>query len=169
MTPSPDVLRDAHVLIVDDEREIRRALRRLLESAGVAASNLEEAESGEEALGLLCIERFDAVVCDYRMKAVSGIDVLAWVWHNRRPTGRILLTGYADLEMAVDAINTGKVHGFLQKPWDNAELLGKVRAVIREQHALPPPPQAPPLHGPAPPKPSAPARIPPMVREPPRY
>jgi DNA-binding NtrC family response regulator len=133
-----DPLRSATVLLVDDEADIRRSLRRLFERRGVPPEQVLEAASGEEALVLLAQRPVDVALCDYRMKGLTGVDVLSWVAERQPGTAKVLLTGYADLQMAVEAIQDGRVGAFLQKPWDNEDLLERVRALLRDASRAPP-------------------------------
>jgi len=100
------------VLVVDDEvRGLELAARILRRRADVAL-----AESGEEALVLTAEQDFDVVVSDQRMPGISGVELLARLAESHPGTGRILLTGYTDMEATVDAINLACVHAYLNKP-----------------------------------------------------
>jgi two-component system probable response regulator PhcQ len=123
---------DQTLLIVDDEEMIRRALTRTLRADGY---RLLTAGSGEEALALLERQPVAIVISDQRMGAMSGLDLLRRVSERWPETLRIVLTGHADLQMALEAINHGGLYGFLTKPWEDVAL----RQVIRlgfERHAL---------------------------------
>ena len=85
------------------------------------------ASSGEEGLQILEREPVELVVSDHRMAALSGIEFLRQVRERWPQTLRILLTGYADLQMAIDAINKGELYRFLTKPWEDAELRQSIR------------------------------------------
>lgn len=67
------------------------------------------------------------VISDHRMGALSGIQFLRQVRERWPDTLRILLTGYADLSMAIDAINQGELYRFLTKPWEDADLRQAIR------------------------------------------
>lgn len=100
------------ILVVDDEPRgvelLSRCLRRLGET--------ETATSGEEAWSLARQGRFDLVVSDQRMPGCSGVELLTRVADQQPHTGRILITGYTDLESTIDAINRGRIHAYLTKP-----------------------------------------------------
>ncbi len=112
------------LLIVDDEENVRRALARALREEGCS---IRFAGSGVEALELLEKEPADMVLSDHLMPRMTGLELMREV-HQRYPnTLRIILTGYADLETAVAAINEGEIYRFLTKPWDPLELQLTVR------------------------------------------
>jgi response regulator RpfG family c-di-GMP phosphodiesterase len=102
------------VLFVDDEPAVLEGLRRQLYREVAFAG----ASSGGEALALLerASEPFAAIVCDMRMPGINGVEVLAGALERCPETVRILLTGQADLEAAIAAVNEGNVFRFLVKP-----------------------------------------------------
>ena len=107
------------ILIVDDEENVRNALRRALRKEGY---QLHFAEGPEAALKLLQQTPVDMVMSDHMMPGMSGIELLSVV-HDRHPdVMRLLITGHADLDTAIDAINHGEIYRFLPKPWDDLEL-----------------------------------------------
>lgn len=112
------------VLCVDDERSILASLRRLLRPQGYS---LLTAEGGEEALALLEHNAVDLIISDMRMPTMDGAEFLARVRSRWPAPIRMLLTGYADLNSTIDAINRGEIHRFISKPWDDERLLETVR------------------------------------------
>lgn len=120
------------VLLVDDEEFILNSLRRLLRSQPY---DLFFAESGEKALELMAHQPIDLVMTDARMPNMDGATLLAEI-HQRYPgTTRILLTGYADLDTIVKAINEGKIHRYISKPWNDEELQLTLRQALEHQHS----------------------------------
>jgi two-component system, probable response regulator PhcQ len=107
------------LLIVDDEDSVRRSLARTLRDDGYV---IHQAPSGEEGLKFLTEHRVDMVMSDQKMPGMNGIDFLNHVRIQHPDTMRLLLTGFADLDMAISAINNGGIYRFLTKPWDNNEL-----------------------------------------------
>ena len=107
------------LLIVDDEPAICEALVRVLRLEGYAIST---ARDGESALALLERTAFGVLLTDMRMPGMNGARLLAHVATQHPSTVRVLLTGHADLEAAVSAINEGQVFRYLTKPWDDAQL-----------------------------------------------
>jgi two-component system probable response regulator PhcQ len=107
------------LLIVDDEESVRSALKRALRKESYEVFT---ASGPEEALELLQQQPVDLVVSDHLMPRMTGLEFLKLV-HDRYPgVGRIMLTGHADMETAIKAINEGEIYRLLQKPWDDLEL-----------------------------------------------
>ncbi len=112
------------LLIVDDEENVRRALERVLREDGYEISF---ASGGKEALAILAQKPIDMVVSDHMMPAMTGLELMREVRKRWPYTMRLILTGYADLELALGAINEGEIYRFLTKPWDQVELQLTVR------------------------------------------
>jgi len=113
------------VLFVDDELNILKALQRLLRSEPM---NVVCASRGSEALELLDKTNAQVVVSDQRMPEMSGVDFLAQVRERRPDVVRMMLTGYTEMDVAVEAINRGEIYRLITKPWNDDEL----RATIRQ-------------------------------------
>jgi two-component system response regulator AtoC len=102
------------VLVVDDERKMRRVLQMLLEQMGLEST---PAESGEEALAAFQAEKFDLVLTDLRMPGMGG---MAWIERLRALDAEvpvIVLTAYGTVATAVEAMKHGAVD-FILKPFD---------------------------------------------------
>ena len=115
------------ILLVDDEANILSALRRLLRPKGYQTFT---AAGGTEALQILSTEVIDIVVSDMRMPGMDGAQLLSEVRARRPNTIRILLTGYADINSAVSAINNGGIFRYISKPWDDFEFLEVIRQAL---------------------------------------
>lgn len=126
---------DAKVLLVDDEEGIRTILRRVLLRAGIPGHQIREASSAEEALTVLATESFSLVMSDFRMGVKTGVELLAWIYQNHPTTLRVLMTGYNEETIAIDAINGAKVDAYIKKPWDNAKLSETIQDLLKEQRA----------------------------------
>ncbi len=101
------------VLLVDDERNILSGYKRNLHSK----FQLFAAESGKEGLRIMQDKGpFAVVVSDYKMPEMNGIDFLSKVRELYPDTVRVMLTGYADLNAATQAVNEGNIFRFLSKP-----------------------------------------------------
>ncbi|HEX3624389.1 MAG TPA: sigma-54 dependent transcriptional regulator [Verrucomicrobiae bacterium] len=110
------------VLVVDDERNMRRSLENVLSDEGYAA---RVAESAEEALGLLAGQEFFMLITDARLGGMSGYELLKKI-HERKPElPVIMLTAYATPKLAVEAIRAGAID-YLSKPFAPEELLHAV-------------------------------------------
>jgi signal transduction histidine kinase len=114
------------ILVVDDEPRGVELLSRCLRRLG----EVETATTGEEAWSLAEGAHFDLVVSDQRMPGCSGVELLPRVAEHRPHTGRILITGYTDLESTIDAINRGRIHAYLTKPCAPDDLQLTARSVL---------------------------------------
>jgi putative two-component system response regulator len=120
------------VLFVDDELLIRNAIERMyLERDDVRCLF---AASGQEGLDILEREEVWVVVSDYLMPGMRGIDFLSRAKDMRPETVRIMMTAYADLSIAIEAINKSESYRFVTKPWSNQDLMDTVdEALMRYQ------------------------------------
>jgi signal transduction histidine kinase/ActR/RegA family two-component response regulator len=123
------------ILLVDDEPEILTALRDLLEDD----YDVWSADAPQTALEILAQEpSISVIVSDQRMPEMTG-DVLLTKARAISDAQSILLTGYADLDAVVNAINRGGISGYAQKPWEPVLLLsmiGNAHAQCHLQRAL---------------------------------
>lgn len=117
------------ILVVDDEKNIRRTLRMVLEGPGY---QVVEAGSAEEALRLLDDEDMDLVVLDVRLPGMNGIDALNQI--RKRPgldaVPVVMISGHASLAEAVHAVQLGAAD-FLEKPLDRDRVLVSVENALR--------------------------------------
>lgn len=102
------------VLVVDDVRSMRMIYRIYFERLDQDVEVLEAA-SGEEAIEIVDTEPLDLVLCDHRMGAVTGLDVLKHALRRQPDALRCMMTGYADPELATAATTEAKVHAFIEK------------------------------------------------------
>jgi diguanylate cyclase (GGDEF)-like protein len=115
------------LLVVDDEPYILSTLSALLASE----FDVLTAASADAAKALFNKCRIDMILSDQRMPGTNGVELLEWVREFFPKTMRLLMTGFAELEDAVDAINRGKVYRYLFKPWRGDELLVILREACR--------------------------------------
>src|SRR5258708_2518619 len=120
------------ILFVDDEPNILAALHRCLFEDDY---DIHTAGSGKAGLEKAAEQKFALIVSDHRMPEMTGVEFLTRVKRICPDTTRVLLTGYADMSAAVDAINQGEVHRFLSKPWDDQELRRIIGQAV-ERHSL---------------------------------
>jgi DNA-binding NtrC family response regulator len=107
------------ILLVDDEENVCKALRRTLRKEGY---EIFVANRPQEGLAILAKEPIDLVISDHLMPEMTGLDFLKLV-HDRYPdVMRMMLTGHADMQTAIQAINHGEIYRFLTKPWDDTEI-----------------------------------------------
>lgn len=117
------------LLIVDDDRLILAALEETFRREGYP---LLLASSGAEALELLKTHQVALILCDQRMPGMLGTETLQKAQEIQPNTIRILLTGNGDLETAIQAINVGRVHQFLTKPWDDSQIRQTIRLWLKQ-------------------------------------
>jgi len=118
------------ILLVDDEPGVLASLRRLLRPTGYRVIT---AEGGAAALDMLGVYPVDLIISDMRMPGMSGAEFLARAREQYPDVMRILLTGYSEIDSAVKAINEGGVYRYLNKPWDDQDLLLTVRHAIEQR------------------------------------
>lgn len=121
------------VLFVDDEPGIVRACYRVLRNTGVEVLTTV---SAFEAVRLAETHEFAVVVSDQRMPEMEGVQLLEKIRELQPDSIRIILTGYADITAAVDAINRGAVYRFLNKPWDDEQLRSTIRLAVEQYQLL---------------------------------
>jgi two-component system, NtrC family, nitrogen regulation response regulator NtrX len=118
----------AKILIVDDEKSIRAALRDILEYEDY---EVEEAKDGEEGLDMILKNYYDVALCDIRMPKLDGLEVLLKAGEAGRPTQFIMISAYGNIENAVEATKRG-AFDFITKPPDLNRLLVSVRNAIEK-------------------------------------
>jgi len=142
------------ILVVEDDGAVARAVKRLLVTAGF---EVDTAEDPVVARSKLSAGRYSVVISDEKMPNGRGVDFLADCAREFPSTVRILLTGYADPQIAAEAVNRGEIFRLLFKPWNDLELVATIRqaawraALIAEEegavveyHGATPPQGAPP-------------------------
>jgi putative nucleotidyltransferase with HDIG domain len=117
-------VQDHTVLFVDDEVNILKAIQRLLRHEPM---NVLTASRPHEALELLDRSAAQVVVSDQRMPEMSGVDLLANVRERHSDMVRMMLTGYTEMNIAVEAINRGEIYRLITKPWNDDELKATLR------------------------------------------
>ncbi len=122
------------ILILDDEEMVTTSLRSLFRLQ--TGYRILVFTSPEEALRVAQSESIDLVITDYLMPSMDGITFLARLRDIQPQAVRILLTGYADKENAIKAINTVGLYQYLEKPWDNNALLIVVRNGLEKRALL---------------------------------
>jgi DNA-binding NtrC family response regulator len=120
----PDA-RSPSVVVVDDEEMVATALRTFLELE--TPYEIRDFTSPIAALDSMAETPADVVVADFMMPELDGVQFLREVRATWPQASRILLTGYADVQNAIRAINEAGLYYYLQKPWDNEHLKLVVR------------------------------------------
>ena len=124
---SPDRATPPKLLLVDDEERILTALRRSLRRDGY---DITTAETPREALERLEQETFDAVLSDYKMPGMTGLELLAKVARMQPQAGKLLITGWSQAlsQSELEAIGVDAV---IPKPWEDAELKDALKKALR--------------------------------------
>ncbi len=117
------------VLIVDDEKNIRRTFKMVLESEGFDVS---VAETGEEALEIFQKEKPDAVVLDVKLPGIDGIETLRRIRKQEAELPVIMISGHGTIATAVDATRSG-AFDFVEKPLSKERLLVAIRNALKVQ------------------------------------
>ncbi len=118
----PFDLRELNVLVVDDQEDVCRGLKRLI---GTLGCEVQTCLSGEEALERMQKEDFDIVFTDIKMEGMSGVELLHRIHQNWSNVEVVMITGHGTIEQAVSCLQNGASH-FITKPFDNKEILSFV-------------------------------------------
>ncbi|TVR19227.1 MAG: sigma-54-dependent Fis family transcriptional regulator [Balneolaceae bacterium] len=120
------------ILITDDEKSIRNALREILEFENYAVL---EAENGEQALAMVSSEHIDLVMLDIKMKGMDGMEVLPKIKELRKELPVIMISGHGTIKIAVEATKSG-AFDFLEKPPDLNRLLISIRNALKSSELI---------------------------------
>ncbi len=113
------------IIVVDDDSIVLSTLKMLLDIEGF--SNVNYFQQPEKALEYIKENVPELVLSDFLMPDMNGIDFLSEVKKMYPDISTILLTGYADKENAIKAINTVGIYKYIEKPWDNSDLLLSIK------------------------------------------
>jgi response regulator RpfG family c-di-GMP phosphodiesterase len=125
-------VQDHTVLFVDDEVNILKALQRLMRNEPIQVLT---ANRPSEAFELIDRCAPQVIVSDQRMPEMSGVDFLSSVRDRHNDVVRMMLTGYTDMTIAVEAINKGEIFRLITKPWNDDELKATLRQAF-DHHDL---------------------------------
>ena len=121
-----------NILIIDDERSIRNALKEILEFEGF---NVVDAEDGESGLSIMKQQSIDLVFCDIKMPKMDGVEVLEQIiqYHEGLPV--VMISGHGTIETAVEAIKKG-AFDFIEKPLDLNRILVTLKNARERNHLV---------------------------------
>ena len=121
-----------HVLILDDEADVRAAIRLQLKGTDF---EILEAENFEQAMKLLQqnVISTDVIICDVRMPGVDGVEAVQNFQREYPNTPVIVLTGFPDVDLAVDFMKKQDVIDYLTKPVDKDKLVEAVEKAAQER------------------------------------
>ncbi|HKM53644.1 MAG TPA: response regulator, partial [Isosphaeraceae bacterium] len=122
MSTSPSSL-----LVVDDEPYILDTLSRIL----AKDFQVFTASSAKEAREVFARHPVHVIIADQKMPGETGVELLEWVRQNHPKTIRLMMTGFADFEVTVKAINRGQIYRMILKPWRTDELILILQSAAR--------------------------------------
>jgi len=122
------------VMVVDDEEYILKALKRTINT--YTDWDVETYKDPHEALRRARTTVFDAVITDYMMPELNGLELLQELRELQPDTIRIVLTGVIDIETVMSAINKAGAFRFIPKPWDDDQLLDNIREGLKFRDIL---------------------------------
>ncbi len=117
----------AEVLLVDDDESCLHALERIFADNGIEVIT---ATNAQDALEVLRKNEIAVLIADHRMPGLTGIELLAKAKNVSPCTVKILMTAYAELSTAIEAINVGEAFRFIVKPWKDEELTLLIRESV---------------------------------------
>ncbi len=123
-------MKNYELLLIDDEAPVLHALERVLNGEGYRISN---AMNAEDAMAVLAQRPVDLIICDYGLPGMNGVDLLEKIKKKYPNVIAVLLTGNADGNIAIEALNRFVLQKFLMKPWNDEELKGTVRKLLERQ------------------------------------
>ncbi|MFC3914143.1 response regulator [Pseudaeromonas sharmana] len=130
------------VLIVDDEPLMLKAITRLLSRAPCTFDGctynikLLTFSDAHEALEYLRLHAVSLVLSDYRMPGLSGVELLSAALELQPQAMRMIISGYADLDALMAAINQAQIYKFIPKPWSDYELVSSIAQALRHRELL---------------------------------
>jgi len=119
--------KDIKILCVDDELAVLNSLKRVLRKQGFA---VDIETSPRQALNRIINQNYDIIISDMRMPEMDGAEFFSAVEKFDPTSVRILITGYSDHTSTVRAINSGKIFSYINKPWDNSQLVETIDNAI---------------------------------------
>ena len=122
----------ANILIVDDEKSIRKTLREILEYEGY---NVDEAQDGQESLNMVKEGDYDVVLLDIKMPKMDGMEALEKILQAEPDTPVIMVSGHGTIDTAVEAVKKG-AFDFVAKPMDLNRLLITVRNALDKSNLI---------------------------------
>jgi diguanylate cyclase (GGDEF)-like protein/PAS domain S-box-containing protein len=116
------------LLLVDDEKNILNSLARVLRRDGY---RILKASCAKDAFALLASNEVGVIVSDQRMPEMSGVEFLRRARQLHPDSVRLVLSGHADMQSLIEALNEGAVYKFISKPWNDDMLRGNIREAFQ--------------------------------------
>lgn len=130
MSPDGHEAQPRRFLIVDDAKTSLVLWRSLLGQLFPGAT-LDTADTAEAAIAKLRQSDYDVLLADHHLPGMSGVDLLALAHDERPHVVRILMTGSPRIEMAMEAIRRGRVHGFVRKDGGPREMTAQLTTILK--------------------------------------
>lgn len=122
------------IMLVDDEENILRALKRVLNTEG--DYEIEMFTNAKLAIQRARETKFHLILSDYRMPEMDGVSFLAEVKMMQPQAIRLILSGYSDLDALLGAINRAEIFRFISKPWEDYELKQIIAQALKHQTVI---------------------------------
>jgi DNA-binding NtrC family response regulator len=132
----------SRIALVDDETAILNSLKRLLRAVPCGYGNrvynlkVDAFNSPQDALASFAQTPYDLVLTDYRMPGMDGVTLLGELRKLQPDTARLILSGYADLNVLVRAINEVEIYRFIAKPWNDYELTATIGQALHNRELM---------------------------------
>ncbi|GCD77204.1 Fis family transcriptional regulator [Thermaurantimonas aggregans] len=124
----------ARILIVEDERAIRKVLRDILLNEN-KSYQIDEAENGQQAIDMAGDNFYDLLLCDIKMPGKDGVEVLRYYREHSPDTQVVMISGHGDMDTAIECIKAG-AYDYLSKPPDLNRLLNTVRNALDRKNLI---------------------------------
>ena len=121
------------ILAGDDDPNLLRMTRNVLKQV---SEDVDTVSSGKEAVIKCISRRYDVVVSDLDMPETDGLELMHLLAHAYPSIRRTILTGHTESEYMMAAINPGRLHRYLTKPWPQEEMLSVVNYAVREREEI---------------------------------
>lgn len=128
------MIKSSKIVIVDDDKIVTSTLKTLFKLEGF--TNAHYFNDPKEAVEFLKCEKPDLILSDFLMPEMNGLEFLSIAKGLYPEVSMILLTGYADKENAIKAINEIELYKYIEKPWDNDDLIINMKNGIERSHLL---------------------------------
>lgn len=126
--------KNGYIVLVDDEEIVLKSLSSFLSLE--TDYLIKTFDSARDAIHFIKENEIDIVISDYLMPEMNGIEFLAKVREIKPEVPRIILTGYADKENAIKAINEVGLYQYIEKPWDNDDILIIIRNGLEKKKLM---------------------------------
>lgn len=127
-------MENSKIVVVDDEKMVTSAFKALFKVEGY--SDIHLFNNPNDAVEFLRENKPDLIISDFMMPEMNGLEFLTEAKELYNEVSMILLTGYADKENAIKAINEIGLYKYIEKPWDNDDLMMNIRNGIERSHLL---------------------------------